>query len=232
MALDIYVGGFARYYALEWENVAQKWAKESGTSYRMIAPGGAPQPADWDEVADAVAHWRAAINQGLGDNIDQPIDWDESHDAPYFTDRPGYDGYGALVVWAAHAERGSTPPDSYDVWYEDEAFIECCEPKEGQKYRAIICGSLWLPGSFEFSFALQDLVGQDVHICSNRSLKQALESLNTNTFDLSAEQRQEALKADFGEEPSLETLARFGLALFHDLATQSVTHHLPIIMST
>ena len=89
-------------------------------------------------MSDAVTHWRAAINNGLGDNIETPIDWDESRDAPYFTDRPGYDAYGALLVWAAHAERGTTPPEAYNgEWYADEAFIACSEPKQGQKYRPI-----------------------------------------------------------------------------------------------
>ncbi len=98
------------------------------------------------------------INQGLGDNISKPIDWDESSSAPYFTDRPGYDGYGALLVWAAHAERGTKPPEFYDgEWFSDEAFVECSEPKKGQKYRSIICGSLWLPGDFEFSFDFKNL---------------------------------------------------------------------------
>ena len=233
MAFDIYVGGFARFFAREWENVVQKWARESGTHYEMIGPDGPPQPANWDEVAEAVSHWKAAINNGLGSNISTPIDWDESSDAPYFTDRPGYDGYGALLVWAAHAERGTKPPDSYsEEWYSDEAFLECSQPKRGQKYRPITCGSLWLPGEFEFSFDFKDLIGENVHICANSSLERSLRDLNRNTFGMSTDDLHDALKIDFGDNPSLEVLARFGLSLFQGLAEKSVEHHLPIIMST
>jgi len=233
MAFDIYVGGFARFFAREWENVGQKWARETGAQYRMISPNGPPQAANWDEVAEAVTYWKAAINQGLGDNISKPIDWDESSNAPYFTDRPGYDGYGALLVWAAHAERGTKPPDFYNgEWYSDEAFIECSEPKNGQKYRPIICGSLWLPGEFEFSFDFQDLTGEKVHICANKSLQQSLQALNENTFGMSPGDLAASLQADFGDKPSLQSLARFGLALFKLLADESVTHNLPIMLST
>ena len=46
-------------------------------------------------------------------------------DAPYFTDRPGYDAYGALLVWASHAELGTTSPEFYSgEWYSDEAYLE------------------------------------------------------------------------------------------------------------
>ncbi|MFN3151316.1 hypothetical protein [Bremerella sp.] len=234
MAFDVYVGGFSRYYAREWENVAQKWARENNTGYRMIGPDGEPQAADWDQVTEIVSHWRAAINNGIGKHLDSPIDWDESRDAPYFTDRPGYDAYGALLVWAAHAEAGTEPPTSYNgEWYSDETFLGCSVPKQGQKYRPITCGSLWLPGEFEFSFDFEDLTHEKVHICSNHSLLRSLDELNQNTFQLDSDQMAVALEGESEkEEPTLATLARFGLALFHSLAEQSVQHQLPIRLST
>ncbi len=233
MALDIYVGGFARFYAREWENVAQAWARENGQHYQIIAPGGLPPPAKWDDAAEAVKHWRTAINNGLGVHLSQPLDWDESCNASYFTDRPGYDGYGALAVWAAHAELGSTPPDAYSgEWYKDEAFKECTHPKQGQRYRPIICASLWLPGTFEFSFDFEDLTGTKAHISSNASLENALSELNAKTFKMSQEDLDVARNGGFGEKPTLEQLARFGLALLHALAVKSVEHRLPILLST
>ncbi|WP_442511090.1 hypothetical protein SH528x_002755 [Novipirellula sp. SH528] len=233
MAFDIYVGGFSRYFSREWENVVQKYARESGTHYQMIGPDGPPQAANWDEVAEAVTHWKAAINNGLGSSISEAIDWDESPNAPYFTDRPGYEGYGALLVWAAHAERGTQPPTSYDgEWFSDEAFLECSVPKKGQKYRPIICASTWLPGEFEFSFDFQDLTGEKTHVCANTSLQRSLRDLNENTFGMSPSDLADVLTADLGEHASLESLARFGLALFDNLAAKSVQHRLPIMLST
>ena len=200
MALDIYVGGFARFYAREWENVVQAGARQSGQHYQMISPGGPIQPANWDKVADAVNHWRTAINNGLGANLSQPLDWDESRAAPYFTDRPGYDGYGALVVWAAHTELGTTPPEAYSgEWFKDDAFKECTHPKQGQRYRPIICASLWLPGAFEFSFDFEDLTGTKAHICSNASLENALGELNAKTFKMSQEDFDVARKGGFAK---------------------------------
>lgn len=232
MAFDIYVGGFSRFYSREWENVVQRWARENDTPYTLIGPGGEVEGADWDEVAEAVGHWQNAMNQALGEHFDTPLHWDESRDAPYFTDRPGYDGYGALLVWAAHAERGSTPPEEYDgEWFTDEAFQECVEPKEGQKYRPIVSGSLWLPGDFPFSFKGGDITGETAHICSNRSLLESLEALNAETFRLSENDLQEALENGLGDTPNLKAAALFGFAIFHKLARHSVDAHLPIILS-
>jgi hypothetical protein len=233
MALDVYVGGFARFYAREWENVVQAWARETGTHYQQIAPGGLAPPPKWDEVAEAVNHWRSAINQGLGANLSEPLDWDESRNAPYFTDRPGYEGYGALLVWAAHTEMGTPPPKDYSgEWYSDDAFKHCLQPTQGQRYRPITCGSVWLPGTFVFSFDFQDLTGEKSHICANASLENALNELNAATFKMSPDDLDAARKANYGENPTLADLARFGLACLHGLAVKSVEHHLPIQLST
>ena len=40
MALDVYVGSLARYYAGEWENIAEKAARERGAQYQIGRPGG------------------------------------------------------------------------------------------------------------------------------------------------------------------------------------------------
>ncbi|MDZ4819581.1 MAG: hypothetical protein SGJ20_11465 [Planctomycetota bacterium] len=232
MALDVYVGGFSRYYSFQWENVAQRFSRESGMEYRMVGPGGPPQPADWNEVAKSVSQWKAAINEGLADNIAVPLEWDETKTAPYFTDRPGYDPYGALKVWTAHAERGTSPPELYSgEWYTDEAYIECSKPKHDQKYRAILCGSLWLPGDFEFSFDFENLAGEKAHICSNNSLLQSLELLRQDSFNLTDAELEAAVKNDSGDAPSVRSLAQFALWIFLELTKKSVTHHLPIVLN-
>lgn len=45
MALDVYVGPLTLYYAGQWENLAQKYARERGAHYQIIRP---------DKVEDSV----------------------------------------------------------------------------------------------------------------------------------------------------------------------------------
>jgi len=61
-------------------------------------------------------------------------------------------------------EFGRQPPKFHDGnWYDDEAFLEASTPKEGRKYRPLVCGGLWLPGDFTFSFDSRDLTGEKIH---------------------------------------------------------------------
>jgi hypothetical protein len=242
MALDLYVGGFARFYAREWENVIQRWARESGEKYYLIGPDGPVvgpdgplHTHDWNDIAEGVNCWRTAINRGLGKNIDRPLEWDETRAAPYFTDRLTYEGYGALLVWASHAELGTTPPKLYDgAWYSDPAFEQCCVATPHRRYPAVTCASLWLPGTFEFSFDFEDiadLTGPKVHIASNLSLERNLRRLNAETFGMAPDELETARGVEVGDDSTLAEWARFGLVVFLALAVKSVEYHLPIKLS-
>ncbi len=232
MPLDVYVGSFSRFYAREWENVAERYARESGIG-KVIGLTEAPEPANWEDVSEAVERWREALNSGLGDNLDVPLDWDESHDSPYFTDRPGYEGYGALMLWAAHTEAGSTPPaELASEWYEDKIFAEYCDPAKSNTYRAIISTGLWLPGTFQFSFDFPYLTGDEVHITSNEALHDALVVLNRQTLKLEPAELEERLEEGIDEGASLREMAEFGLAMFTELCEKSVEHGLPILIDS
>ena len=131
MALDVYVGTLTRYYTREWENVAQRQAREQGLKYTLISPDGPwdkLEKPDPTEVSTVIERWREALNQGLGENISQPLSWDESANAPYFTDRPSYQGYSGLQLWAAYAAKS-------------DAAAPTSLPKEGAGIR-IQCGRL------------------------------------------------------------------------------------------
>ena len=103
--LDVYVGSLARYYAGEWENVAEKAARERGVQYQIGRPGGSTDRLkDPQRIPPAVLAWRSALSDSLGSKLALPLDWDEALEVPYFTGRPGWDGFGSLVLWAAYAE--------------------------------------------------------------------------------------------------------------------------------
>ena len=108
MALDVYVGSLTRYYAGEFENVSERTARERGTQFRIGRHVGSGEPeSDIQEILQAILTWRVELNQSLGDRVAQPLDWSEDLDAPYYTGRPGWDGFGSLVLWAAYAEHSA-----------------------------------------------------------------------------------------------------------------------------
>src|SRR5882724_7787963 len=102
MAFDAHVGTLTRFYRREWENVAQRMARTQGLKYEKIYAGGKPEdPPAADEIRQAVTDWCSALTSGLKGHGVEAVSWDERDDQPYFTERPGYDGYGAMLLWAA-----------------------------------------------------------------------------------------------------------------------------------
>ena len=67
---------------------------------RVDEHGGAKeaQKVDPDQVRRAVLARREALNEAITDAPDDPLlDWDEGTEKPYFTGKPAWDVYAALV---------------------------------------------------------------------------------------------------------------------------------------
>src|SRR5207237_6239928 len=54
----------------------------------------------------AVANWRRELIRSLGVNEE----WDEDPGGEYYTDKPDWDGYGAVALLAAYEEQPSLAP--------------------------------------------------------------------------------------------------------------------------
>jgi hypothetical protein len=245
MGLDIYVGPLYRYYSGDWETVVQQLGREQGFEVTVVRPqpplGGVakwlrrlfrlpessnPSP---ELVRDAVIKWRAALSSGLGSELGQPLYWDESETAPYFTDKPAWDGYGGVLLLAAHDEHPEVahPTTVGEDWSQDEAW-KLSEADENSRYRHLLRPELWLPGEFDSLLQVKDLGGRDVVAGSSLRLLAELQTLNQNTFEATDEQLQEWRCAGAEYGGPFELTARFGLAVMLDLTRQSVTHRLPM----
>jgi len=141
MAFDVYVGTLTRFYRREWENVVQRMSREQGMQYKMIYAGGEPEPpAPADDIRQAVIGWRSALSEGLKPHGFGPVTWDEGDSVPYFTDRPGWEGYGGLLVWAAHDEHPEMPVPMHlpESWVDDPAYQRSADPKSPSRYQSIL----------------------------------------------------------------------------------------------
>ena len=49
--------------------------------------------------------WRRTLDGALAPHLAEPLAWNETTESPWFTDRPDWDGFGSLVLWAAYAEQ-------------------------------------------------------------------------------------------------------------------------------
>ncbi len=229
MALDVYVGSLTRYYAGGWENVSERAARERG------ARAGPDRPATTDEEVErtrlAMTAWRKALARSLGDRVVAPLDWDESPEAPYFTGRPGWDGFGSLVLWAAYAEHPALRlPDALpEEWDNDLALVRSNAEGFRSRFSHLVRNvELWLPGGFEFTFEGGDVDGRRLVMGSSTMLRRQLGELNGATWKATA-----TAISRWGQNPppsdaSLESCARYGFAVLSDLVERAVAHRLPM----
>jgi hypothetical protein len=232
MALDVYVGSLARYYAGEWENIAEKASRERGVQYQIGRPGAsADRLKDPQRIPPAVLAWRSALSDSLGSKIALPLDWDEALEAPYFTGRPGWDGFGSLVLLAAYAEHPALrQPDTLpEEWDNDPALMRSNVAGFRSRYSHLVRNvELWLPSPFEFTFEGEDIDGRRVVVGSTTTLRRQLDELNAATWKADANTVAEwSLEPPAAEAP-LELCARYAFAVLLDLARRAVEHKLPM----
>jgi len=232
MALDVYVGSLTRYYAGEWENVSERTARERGTPFRIGRRVGSDEPEpDIQEILQAILTWRVELNQSLGDRIASPLDWSEDLDAPYYTGRPGWDGFGSLVLWAAYAEHPAVrrPASLPEEWDNDPALVRSNATGFRSRYSHLLRNvELWLPNSFEFTFEGEDVDGRRVVVGSTATLRRQLEELNAATWKADAEIVAAWGRDALADNAPLEQNARYAYAVLLDLAERSVELRLPM----
>ena len=232
MALDVYVGSLTRYHAGEWETVGDKIARERSRQGHTARPRGpAALIEDPAGIHAAVVAWRVGLMQSLGNRIDTPLDWEEALHVPYFTGRPGWDGFGSLVLWAAYAEHpGRRCPEVLpEEWDSDPVLMRSNAEGYRSRYAHLVRHvELWLPCPFEFTFEGETVDRRRTVVGSTTTLRRQLAELNAATWEASA-----AAVVGWGRTPpssnaSLELRARYAFAVLSDLVQQATGHKLPM----
>ncbi|HRX87148.1 MAG TPA: hypothetical protein P5572_19145, partial [Phycisphaerae bacterium] len=185
MAFDVYVGTMTRYFRRDWENIVQQTCRDRGQRYEMVYAGGKPAPPPpTEQVRAAVNAWREGLSRALAEHGQSPLDWDEGDDKPYFTDRPGWGGYGSLLVWAAHAEHSDLPvPEAVpESWADDEAYSRSTADGFRSRYARLLTCELWLPDEFSAVFSAATVAtDQPQRMGSVFRLKDELDELHAAT---------------------------------------------------
>ena len=232
MGLDVYVGSLTRYYVGDWETAVQKYGRESGLSVQVIRPNDREETIrDPEIIRPAVIEWRNNISKELKHLLPEALDWNEEEDAPYFTDKPTWDCYSSVVVWAAHEEQPQFPKPKEHVedWISDPAFQASNEKGFESRYSQLLQSvELWLPCKFEFTFRADDVGGNEVNIGSSIALFNQLRELNARTWKTDQSITEEWLRQGAGHKAPLEVGARFAFAVFLKLTKASIEHRIPM----
>ncbi|MBS0517058.1 MAG: hypothetical protein JSR90_00105 [Proteobacteria bacterium] len=184
-----------------------------------------------ERLRPRILNWRDRLARSLGDNISEPLDWNESADAPYFTGRPGWDGFGSLVLWAAYAEHPfmAKPLLLPDEWDNDPALIRSNAEGFRSRYSHLVRNvELWLPCAFRFTFEGQDVDGRRIVVGSVNTLASQLADLNGATWKVDDDEAASWARRRPRDDAPLELRARYAFAVIRDLAQQAVRHSLPM----
>jgi hypothetical protein len=218
VGLDVYVGPLARYYAEGPTDVVERIARQQGVPF-----SGQAVEAE-DVIRAAVVAWRDGLGRWLGDRLAEPLDWDESGQAPCFTDKPSWDGYGGTLLLAAHDEHPelAAPATVSADWPDDPAYQASSATGARSRYEQLLTPELWLPGRFGFVVRTQDVTGEEVQIGSSVALLDQLRMLR-DRYGLDGQ-----AAGPGGVDRRLAAAASAGLAVLLRLAERSVRHRLPM----
>lgn len=230
MGLDVYVGTFHRYYAGEWETVVQQMARQSGMQVQVIRPqpGLLDRLRSWfrpkRDIVQEIERWKGRLSQVAG----VPLDWNEHPEAEFFTDKPDWECYGALLLWAACAERGADRPATATGWEQNPLLMEAMQDG-ASKYRHLLGNTeIWLPGDFAEPFEAEDLFGDTRMFGSCQRLASELASLNGSTWEVGEPEISEWRREAPERGVPLEESARFGFAMLSELTGLAIQHRLPM----
>ncbi|CAN5452997.1 hypothetical protein BH10PSE6_BH10PSE6_32810 [soil metagenome] len=232
MALDVYVGSLTRYYAGDWESVADRSVRARGSKARRGQPRveGGPK-TDRERIQASVLAWRRMLDGALASHLSEPLSWDESREAPWSTDRPGWDGFGSLVLWAAHAEQpGLRRPTALpEEWDDNAALVRSNADGFRSRYSHLVRNvELWLPANFDFTFEGEDVDGRRIIVGSSATLRRQLGELNGATWKMDADEMTALARRPPSGRPSLDVSARHAMAVMSGLVQHAVERRLPM----
>lgn len=233
MALDVYVGSLTRYYVGDWKSIADKKEKRTRAQPRTrtaAAAAGGARDKDSERIRKAVLEWRERMTRALRQHLTEPLDWAETPTAPWFTGRPGWDGFGSLVLWAAYAEQPSLrrPATLPEEWDDDPALLRSNADGFQSRYSHLVRNiELWLPSAFDFTFEGEDVDGRRIIVGSSIALDRQLGDLNAATWKMDAGEMT-ALAKNWPAGNGLENCARHALAVMSGLVRYAVEHRLPM----
>ncbi|MGV3613804.1 MAG: hypothetical protein ACO1SV_00595 [Fimbriimonas sp.] len=232
MAFDIYVGPVSRYSANDWKSLGQLAAEAHGIAYQVVRPNQGVFSGLFAKrrAAKAYERWHGVLRSDL-EKAGTRATWNDAPELPYFTERPGWEGYASLLGKYAHLLSPGHPEPvtaiRLDALAEAPAYDLALESSES--FRVLAECMMWIPGSFPAVISTQSLSGETVGVGSIDALERALDDV----CRLWGKDRDSFANTGFeqpGEDSPFEEAATYGLATFSRMAREAKKNGLPMIL--
>ncbi|NBH92325.1 hypothetical protein [Duncaniella muris] len=183
MGLDIYSGKLTRYYSRNWKTIVQQMSEGNGQKCVMTDGSGnemkpVEDPSEIDQIRETVTRWIDNIATGIDQPLPSPL-WDETSECAYYTDKPDWEAFGALVLLQACQSLNRPLPEYVENRWdalEDPIVKEAMSKKIVNSLLYNV--DLWLPIPDNAIFIAAYPTGNEGSISTVSLLKKELEELN------------------------------------------------------
>lgn len=254
MGLDLYAGTLTRYYTHNWKTIGQQWAEEQGFGFQRVGPTGEPlaeEEVPADQVQQGMEEWRDWLLKALSQPGQTPFaPWEENNEKPYFTDKPDWDAFGAMLLVAACRLYGESVPETvkkgWDFW--SHPLIKRMREDQTKGWSLFRGTEWWLPLPETIFFEAPRPGGDKGGMASLALLRWELEQINRLTWQAEEEtilewSRTEGYPADgtilsgggltmgqVHEDYNTQSLARFAYSVFYRAAKFGEENRVPVLM--
>ena len=254
MGLDIYAGTFTRYYAQNWKTITQQWAEENGYAFTRITANDNENDEEMvspDEIQEDMENYRTQLLAAITPQ-GQPTyaPWIEDNQSPYYTDKPDWDAYGALLLYAAAEKLNSPLPVTVSKGFDFDShpLIKKMQETAGKNWSLFSGVTCWLPIEEPFYFEGPMPNGSSAVIGTIGGLKSELETINSFRWqadeatilswkktegyvaDSTISAEGQIIKDAEYEQHNTESLAKYAYALFWEAVHFSLTQNVPVIL--
>jgi hypothetical protein len=233
MGLDLYVGPLTRYHLGDWLTITQQIGAQEGYDVRIVrAHEEDDGETDPEMVQNAVREWQ----QWLGDALGGQVAWPEGPSQPYWTDKPDWDGFGAVLLLAAYDERPDLCPGPWDKKDNPREFADApayqAASAQPERYLTLLSGVEWWLPLAEDPLVIEASrpTGQPTRMGSIDRLVAELRLLDERAGVLAGHDPAELRRGLFTDDPTLTEVARFGLAVMLHLAETAIEHRQPLLL--
>ena len=183
MGLDIYAWTLTRYYAGNWKSAVEQWADANGYSFSRITPEGdriEEETLEPAEVQEAIEQWRDWLLETLASEEQSYSPWPENNTADYYTDKPDWPAWGALLLYSACLKYGQTCPEQVAKnWdFAAEPLVQRALADEQFKWSLFSGVTIWLPLEGAFWFQGPGPAGDDCIMATLDALRAELAYIN------------------------------------------------------
>ena len=261
MGLDIYAGSLTRYYNRDWDTIAQQYSETSGYKCVMLDGSGneiLPQKDNEkvNEVREMMCQWRDYIVAGIDPSL-PPQFWNENGEGAYFTDNPGWEAFGALILLHVCSLYDCPFPEYIgNGWcvYDEPVVKNAMEQDGASSLLSNI--SLWVSIPKKLIFTSASPTGEEETFSTIVKLRQELEDMNRKLWQADEatilswrkdkyyepiiEVIEEEYKSFFGlirksrkiqkEKYRTEDLAQCAYSILYQAVKFAEEHHVPLIL--